>query len=115
MSDILQRAIEEAALQMNGDELLSYQKELGECEILVKNLESDKAALTRELEAERDTLRKADALAAALEQGIETLKIAVEAGLDGFSDAEMKEIVSNHRVLNQMRSALAAYRAQQGE
>jgi hypothetical protein len=68
----------------------------------------------KRLRDERDALQsRADAaagLAGALQHGINSLEVAVAAGLEGFSDEDTKEIVKNHRVLVLMRAALAAHK-----
>jgi hypothetical protein len=63
----------------------------------------------KELVALRARAEAAEGLRVALEQGIHTLEVAVESGLDGFTPAAVKEILTEHVVLKRLRAALDAY------
>lgn len=52
------------------------------------------------------------AMKKALKAGIHTLEIAVRAGLDGFTEAEVNQILAGHVTLKQMRQAVALAEAE---
>jgi hypothetical protein len=92
----------------------NYAEAWDRAEQVIYDNEQRIAELETELVALRARAEAAEGMREALDWGIRTLEVAVAAGLDDFSDEDVKDIVANHKTLGAMRAALDAYDKSKG-